>query len=74
MVSLEDDFSDIISKARRGLGLSVNDLARMSGLSPKQIESLETAQYSIWLSEQARKGVKSFVDIFSYGYLAVPKG
>ncbi len=51
MVSLEDDFSDIISKARRGLGFSMNDLARMSGLRPKQIESLETAQRSPSKSE-----------------------
>ncbi len=38
---LEDDFCDIIKKARRGQGLSVGDLAQASGLSAGDVTVLE---------------------------------
>jgi glyoxylase-like metal-dependent hydrolase (beta-lactamase superfamily II) len=38
---LEDDFCDIIKKARMGLGLSVRDVAHKSGLSEVEIADLE---------------------------------
>jgi len=38
---LEDEFNDIIGKARFGKGLSLEDLASASGLSPDTIDSLE---------------------------------
>lgn len=38
---LEDDFSDIIKKARRGRGLSMSDLAQASGLSAGDVTILE---------------------------------
>jgi hydroxyacylglutathione hydrolase len=38
---LEDDFCDIIKKARRGHGLSVGDLAQASGLSAGDVTILE---------------------------------
>ena len=38
---LEDDFSDIIKKARTGQGLSVRDVARTTGLSEGDITTLE---------------------------------
>lgn len=38
---LEDEFCDIIMKARTGLGLSVSGLARRSGLSREKLKSLE---------------------------------
>jgi hydroxyacylglutathione hydrolase len=38
---LEDDFSDIIKKARIGQGLSVTDVARMAGLPNGNITALE---------------------------------
>ncbi|MEO8339306.1 MAG: MBL fold metallo-hydrolase [Nitrospirota bacterium] len=38
---LEDEFSDIIKKARTGQGLSVTDVVRMSGLPPGNITALE---------------------------------
>ncbi len=38
---LEDDFSDIIKKARTGQGLSVGDVARMTGLPGGDITALE---------------------------------
>jgi glyoxylase-like metal-dependent hydrolase (beta-lactamase superfamily II) len=38
---LEDDFCDIIKKARIGQGLSVTDVVRMSGLPPGNIAALE---------------------------------
>ena len=38
---LEDEFSDIIKKARTGQGLSVGDMTRMTGLSGGDITALE---------------------------------
>jgi hydroxyacylglutathione hydrolase len=38
---LEDEFSDIIKKARTGQGLSVGDMTRMTGLSSGDITELE---------------------------------
>jgi hydroxyacylglutathione hydrolase len=38
---LEDDFCDIIKKARTGLGLSVDDVARMAGVPAGNITELE---------------------------------
>src|ERR1044071_1554290 len=38
---LEDDFSDILKKARTGRGLSVRDVARTTGLSDGDIATLE---------------------------------
>src|SRR5678809_622882 len=38
---LEDDFSDIIKKARTGLKLSVGDVARLTGLPGADITALE---------------------------------
>lgn len=38
---LEDDFCDIIKKARRGRGLSLDDLAQASGLSAGDVTILE---------------------------------
>lgn len=40
---LEDDFCDIVKKARMGQGLAVADLARTSGLPPGDITVLERA-------------------------------
>ena len=41
---LEDDFSDIIKKARNGLGLSVEEVARGGRLEARAIEDLERSQ------------------------------
>jgi glyoxylase-like metal-dependent hydrolase (beta-lactamase superfamily II) len=38
---LEDDFSDILKKARMGQGLSVADVAEATGLAPEDIAALE---------------------------------
>ena len=38
---LEDDFSDILKKARTGQGLSVSDIARATGLSSEDVTTLE---------------------------------
>ncbi len=40
-MTLEDDFTDIIKKARHGQGLSVADLAKKSGLEAGRITDLE---------------------------------
>ena len=41
---LEDDFSDIIKKARNGLGLSVDELAEAAKIEPREVGSLERGQ------------------------------
>ena len=38
---LEDELGDIIGKARRGLGLTAQQLAASAGLSPEQIGAIE---------------------------------
>lgn len=40
--SLEDEFGDIIGKARRGLGLSVSDVAGRIGVSAADLEKMES--------------------------------
>jgi len=40
--TLEDFFGDIVGKARRGQGMSVADLARQAGLTPADIERVES--------------------------------
>jgi len=40
-MSLEDDFSDILKKARTGQGLSVGDVSRVTGLPGGDISALE---------------------------------
>lgn len=45
MASLEDEFGDIIAKARNGLGYSTDDLASAAGLSPLDIENIEAYRY-----------------------------
>jgi hydroxyacylglutathione hydrolase len=42
--SLEDDFCDILKKARSGLGLSVEAAAKASGLTQSAIRGLETGE------------------------------
>ena len=39
--ALEDEFGDIIGKARRGLGLSVAAVAKQVGVSAGEIEEME---------------------------------
>src|SRR2546422_770993 len=41
---LEDEFYDIIKKARTGLGLDLNQVAKDSGLSTPALRELETGQ------------------------------
>ena len=43
---LEDDFCDIIKKARTGRGLSVGDVARMTGLPGDNVTTLERGAHS----------------------------
>ena len=38
---LEDEFGDIIAKARRGLGLTVGRVATESGIAAKDISQME---------------------------------
>lgn len=42
-MTLEDDFTDIVKKARMGLGLSVEDLAGGMGITAREVENLERA-------------------------------
>lgn len=41
MAHLEDEFGDIVAKARYGLGLSVSDVARKTGLTDADLKSIE---------------------------------
>ena len=43
---LEDDFSDILKKARMGQGLSVGDVSRMTGLPGGDISALERGDHA----------------------------
>ena len=45
MANLEDEFGDIIAKARTGLGYSVDKLTAATGLSSSDIESIEAYRY-----------------------------
>lgn len=40
-VLLEDEFGDVVRKARQGLGLSVEELARATGIEPEALVSME---------------------------------
>jgi hydroxyacylglutathione hydrolase len=42
---LEDGYTDILGKAQRGLGLSIDDLADRTGLSAERIQALKSGQY-----------------------------
>ncbi|MDE3036742.1 MAG: helix-turn-helix transcriptional regulator, partial [Nitrospirota bacterium] len=42
-MGLEDDFCDIIKKARTGLGLSIGEVAEKSGIRPDAVTVLERA-------------------------------
>ena len=45
MIDLEDNFSDIIGKAQRGLGISDSELAKKSGASPDAIRKVRDGQF-----------------------------
>ncbi len=45
MVDLEDEVGDIISKARIGLGYTIDHLAGLTGISGRQIEKIEQLQF-----------------------------
>jgi glyoxylase-like metal-dependent hydrolase (beta-lactamase superfamily II) len=40
MIPLEDNFSDVLGKALRGLGFTETEAARLAGLGPEQVRSL----------------------------------
>ena len=46
MDPLEDEFGDIIQKARTGLGLTIKQAADMSGLSVSLLEDIESYRYN----------------------------
>lgn len=43
---LEDEFGDIVGKARRGLALSTEQLATAAGLAPAQISQIEACRFT----------------------------
>jgi len=51
MEPLEDEFSDIIGKARQGLGMSVSSLSALSNLPETVIEEMEMGTYRPSLEE-----------------------
>lgn len=44
-IAIEDLFEDVISKARAGLGISLDDLAKKSGVSRSRIEAMESGTF-----------------------------
>jgi len=71
-MQLEDDFCDIIGKARSGKGLSLDDLATESGVSPDTISSLEEGS-----TEPTEDQVKKFaraLDLEPHRLLLIAKG
>ena len=44
-MQLEDEFGDIVAKARKGIGLTVSQLARAAGLVEKDIEDIESYKF-----------------------------
>jgi hydroxyacylglutathione hydrolase len=52
MLPLEDNFSDVIGKAMRGLELSESAVATRAGLTPADVQSLRQGQ---WNADAARK-------------------
>ncbi len=61
MPELEDEFGDIISKARNGKGLSLDRLAWLTGISSRQIERLE--RYQLEPSEDELSALASALDL-----------
>jgi glyoxylase-like metal-dependent hydrolase (beta-lactamase superfamily II) len=49
MTPLEDSWSDVIRKARRGLGISGAELAGLSGVLPEELEALEKGRLDLEL-------------------------
>lgn len=44
-IPLEDEYTDIINKAQRGLGLTLDDLSERTGLSIEQIKAVKAGGY-----------------------------
>src|SRR5438045_8428566 len=45
MIELEDNFSDIVGKAQRGLGISDSELAKKSGMSADAIRKVRDGNF-----------------------------
>jgi hydroxyacylglutathione hydrolase len=71
-MTLEDEFCDIIGKARSGKGLSLEDLARESGLSPDVIVSLEDGSCNP--TEDQVKKLAQTLDLEPHRLLMIAKG
>jgi len=56
-MQLEDDFSDIIKKARNGRGLSVEELAEAARIEPREVGNLERGQRTPTVGEVEAIGV-----------------
>lgn len=70
-MELEDEFCDIIGKARSGKGLSLEDLSEKSGLSPNVISSLEDGS-SKPTEDQVRKLAQA-LDLEAHRLLMIAK-
>ena len=68
---LEDEFSDIIKKARTGQGLSVGDMTRMTGLSSGDITDRKSLACSRLLDNVAELVFERHWYAFSYQQSAI---
>ena len=57
-VPLEDNVSDVIGKAQRGLGISDSQLAERAGISADKVQSLRSADFDAEAIDQAAPVLK----------------
>jgi hydroxyacylglutathione hydrolase len=59
MIPLEDNFSDVIGKAQRGLRLSDTELAEKARVSSQKIRELREGKYRSGLSRYVAPGAET---------------
>ena len=59
MIELEDNFSDVVGKAQRGLGISDSELAKKSGANPEAIRKVRDGQ----VDEAALRAIAPVLDL-----------
>ncbi len=67
-MSLEDDFTDVIAKAMRGLGISALTLSEASGISVEEIEALLGGE----MNEPAAKAISPALGLDAGALVALP--
>ncbi len=71
-MSLEDEFGDVLEKARDGKGWSQSDLARASGISASDVSQME--RYKYVPNDSILKHLAEVLDLHVPSLIAVAKG